>query len=251
MTEFEFIAEKLMGPPTRRRGNGESEWPCPKCGHPRFHTRPHKPEFKDRFSCWRCPDFWGDAHDLLIHFYPRMTYDEQLAWLTEARREYEAEQTADTCSTSSHRGPGSAESIRQNAYDRDPCDDEFCDEADAAIAELLALLPDGATLMPSQPSGEALVLCRKALEICAQHGLHPAGFAGRVGYVIWVHEMLRDHAANCDDPDCGRECVELRARLQACGDPDCQNALQCLFEDQCQAMSGRSCRAKAESRNGK
>jgi hypothetical protein len=85
-TFLEFVCETLLGPPDRDRGNGDSSWPCPKCGHESFHTLPDKPEFKHRFRCFRegCL-FRGDEHDLLIHFFPRENYGDRLVRLQDLR----------------------------------------------------------------------------------------------------------------------------------------------------------------------
>jgi len=94
-----------------------------------------------------------------------------------------------------------------NAYERDPMEDEFNAEANAAIEELLAYLKD-------PPSDKALIellrVSQKTLEICGRHGLHPLGFAGRCGHEAWKRESLIRHVAECDDPECGNECRAAR-----------------------------------------
>ena len=66
MTTFlEFLCERMFGPPLDRRGDGQSEWEkCPKCGAgpDKFHTRPAKPGFADKFGCYRC-GVYGDEFD--------------------------------------------------------------------------------------------------------------------------------------------------------------------------------------------
>lgn len=101
MTTFlEYLAEKLMGPSELHKG--EPRWNCPKCGHRGFHVRPHKPPHKDRCSCWTC-GWWGDEHDLLAHFRPRLDYGRRLDRLDTLRQEYEASAAE---SAYHHPGPG-------------------------------------------------------------------------------------------------------------------------------------------------
>jgi len=88
-TLLEFVCERLIGEPTARRGNGESQWNCPQCNHSRFHTLPHKPHFRDRFNCFRC-GFRGDVFDLLQEFFPGENFGDRKARLHELRLEYEA-----------------------------------------------------------------------------------------------------------------------------------------------------------------
>ena len=85
MTFLRYVCERLLGPPERRRG--EECWACPQCGRHRFHVRPHKPEHKDRWSCWAC-GWWGDEADLLRHFYPREDYGARLDRLEQLRVEH-------------------------------------------------------------------------------------------------------------------------------------------------------------------
>lgn len=75
-TLLEFALEQELGEPLRRRGSGESEWPCPHCSHPRFHTFPIHPKFRHRAKCWSC-GFRGDIHDMLKDFYPDECYGDR------------------------------------------------------------------------------------------------------------------------------------------------------------------------------
>jgi hypothetical protein len=89
MTFFEFVCHELLGPPSRSPGDGESYWECPRCCSPKFHTKPHRPPFKDRFKCFRC-DFWGDAADLILLRYPEDDYDARVACLHQLHQQHEA-----------------------------------------------------------------------------------------------------------------------------------------------------------------
>lgn len=81
MTTFlEFFCSRLIGPPTRTNGNGESFWPCPACGG-KWHTMPLDGRNPHRFYCFgRCNSFGpkrthstGDAMDLLLIRFPHET----------------------------------------------------------------------------------------------------------------------------------------------------------------------------------
>jgi predicted RNA-binding Zn-ribbon protein involved in translation (DUF1610 family) len=88
MTLLEYVCEKLMGPPRYRRGNGESQWPCPKCDHRSFHTLPHSDQYKDRAKCFRC-GFRGDVYDVLWLYYPGSNFGHRKALLAEFQDQYE------------------------------------------------------------------------------------------------------------------------------------------------------------------
>lgn len=88
MTFLEYVCERLMGPPDGADGNTPT-WPCPKCDHPRWHVRPHQPHYRDRFSCWSC-QWWGDEHDLLKHFRPRLDFGERCQLLEGWRKDFAA-----------------------------------------------------------------------------------------------------------------------------------------------------------------
>jgi hypothetical protein len=88
MTFLEFVAFQLLGPPTYSKGDGESYWPCQKCGKFKFHTRPEKPGEKDRFSCWVC-GWYGDEYDLLRHFFPHGHYGQRKEQVAVLKQEYD------------------------------------------------------------------------------------------------------------------------------------------------------------------
>ena len=87
MTLLEYVVEKCLGSPTHSKGDGESQWDCPQCEHPRFHTMPHKPQFKDRFLCWSC-GFRGDLLDWLKEMHPDESFGDRLDRLEQLRAEY-------------------------------------------------------------------------------------------------------------------------------------------------------------------
>ena len=88
MTFLEWICERLLGPPEARKG--EERWVCPWCEHRGFHIRPHKPPYRDRWSCWSCGQ-WGDGADLVRFYYPREDYGRRLDRLDQLRAEWEHE----------------------------------------------------------------------------------------------------------------------------------------------------------------
>lgn len=93
-TFLEFILERMLGPPARR-GVDYATWRCPFHGdsHPSFCTRPHHPDFKDRWSCFGCAQ-WGDELDFLKLYYPREDYSARLERLRVLREEYKAVELA-------------------------------------------------------------------------------------------------------------------------------------------------------------
>jgi hypothetical protein len=102
------------------------------------------------------------------------------------------------------------------AYGRDPREDEFSAGADAAIKELL----DGLAGLDSGARQQALRYCQRALQVCAEHALHPLGFATRCAFVVWVEGTNHEHMEQCRDPRCDWACCRLArgwspARLRA------------------------------------
>jgi len=91
MTLLEYVAERLMGPPTSRSG-GRSTWLCPfhHDTRPSFCTLPPKAGCKDRYRCFGC-GAWGDVFDLMKHFFDRENYGDRQARLHEWRQDYERE----------------------------------------------------------------------------------------------------------------------------------------------------------------
>lgn len=102
-TFLEFVCTRMFGPPAYRAGDGESYWPCPRCGaEGKFHTRPHDPRYRDRFSCYRCGTF-GDEFDAVWLALPASKFPERLAIVADLRAEYERG-TRDQ-NTRGHNGP--------------------------------------------------------------------------------------------------------------------------------------------------
>jgi len=87
MTFLEFILTQYLGEPTESSGDGESFWPCPQCGHERFHTMPNKKQYKHRWKCWKC-EFRGDAYDWL-KFVHDEDWPERQERLAKLREEYD------------------------------------------------------------------------------------------------------------------------------------------------------------------
>jgi hypothetical protein len=104
MTFLQYVCEQLIGPPTSSRSDGQSHWSCPRCGSWKFHTKPHKPEYRDRFKCWPC-DWWGDEADLLLHFHPREDYGARQDRLASLREDYDREMGRGAAA--GHSGPSS------------------------------------------------------------------------------------------------------------------------------------------------
>jgi transcription elongation factor Elf1 len=90
-TLLEFVLVKLIGPPYRTIGNGESYWNCPQCDSDSFHTMPDKPEeFKHRAKCWSCGDSCrGDAIDMVRIVLPEKTWKEARVMVENFRKEFE------------------------------------------------------------------------------------------------------------------------------------------------------------------
>jgi hypothetical protein len=237
MTFLEYVCFKLLGPPSYSGNNGESIWPCPKCGHPRYHTRPAVAGLKDRFGCWSC-GWWGDEADLLKCLQPLEDYGQRKVQLAALREEYDRGAMAGQAFRGSsvvpaangngspggpggaaggvgpgiHSSPGevgSSRAQRTNPYDRDPQFDEFGPEADEVTAELLAHL---AHLTPAV-RWRALAACGRALALCARHGLHPLGLSVRCGFERWVGASNQEHMDECRDPECDWYCCRARRGL--------------------------------------
>ena len=96
------------------------------------------------------------------------------------------------------------------SYDRDPREDEFSDECNAAMDELINYLGTPIDVDPlGFENSPYLVRIQRALEICVKHGLHPAGFAVRCGFECWRRDTEARHMAECADPECDWACCRL------------------------------------------
>lgn len=193
MTFLEFICESLLGPPISRRDDGQSTWPCPNCGHRRWHTMPHHPRYKDRFRCWAC-SFRGDEFDLLRYFYPREQFPDLKARLADLRSEYE---TRDQESTSEH-------PVEHPAEPTNPFlsgDRAGSQNPDRAIEVAWAGL-----------NGSEIETLLAALEIAHQARV-PLGPLAEYAwsFLVWCEESDARHVEICDDPDCdARICRAVR-----------------------------------------
>ncbi len=201
MTLLEYVCDNMIGPPVSRCGD-RSTYHCPTHGddHPSFSTFPHKPEYKDRFKCWSC-GFRGDEFDLLREFFPHENFGQHQNRLAAFREDFEREsksKTVERHSTSSIRGGGRITPTRtQNAYDREPRDDEFSPETNETMKTLVESLHGEQNATAFR---EKLLLVQKALELCAQHGLHLAGLALRVGFEARTGGVDREHLAEVGIP---------------------------------------------------
>jgi hypothetical protein len=182
-------------------------------------VRPPSDRYKDRFSCWSC-DWFGDECDLLRELFPREYpfHRDQLAALENLRKEYDSlqvEATAPATATDDRPrrlfSPGEAGGIVTNAYDRDPRENEFSQEANEAVKELLATLPAGKG--GHEARQEALRQMATALKVCARHGLHPHGLGRRLDFVARIQRGEHEHMVECGDPECDWGCCRLARGL--------------------------------------
>ena len=201
MTFLEYCCEQLLGPAVTCNGE-RSTWHCPRHedNRPSFSTRLPHPRYRDRFQCWSC-GWWGDEHDLLIELRPELSYPDRCRLLADWRIKFERQPRL--ASSFSSRGSGT---IATDVYKHDPRDDEFSEEADKAIEQLLEYIADP----PSDKAlWEMLKLAQRTLEICAEFGLHPLGLAGRCHFEVWTRKMTAEHMAECNDPNCEWYCCRL------------------------------------------
>jgi hypothetical protein len=88
MTVLQYVCGQLLGEPIREGAPGESYFDCPFCGSSKFHTLPHRPEYKDRWKCWACGER-GDVFDLLAWAYPHEDFGQRRNRLTFLQMDYE------------------------------------------------------------------------------------------------------------------------------------------------------------------
>lgn len=89
-TFLEYVITKCIGRPAKPGGSpGESYWCCPfhTDSHPSFHTRPHRPPHRDRWSCFGC-GLWGDEADFLMRWFPGERYPARKIRLQELQTSY-------------------------------------------------------------------------------------------------------------------------------------------------------------------
>ena len=187
-TLLEYVCEQVIGPPTKSHGNGESQWPCPKCTHPRFHTLPHHTKYKDRFRCWSCP-FRGDVFDLLRHYYPRDRFPELKARLTDFQAEYDRLPPTRLIPT---RSPIPLRGVGRNEANSDMSTPAEIDRAWAAMTE-----------------GEKATMAA-AVGIAKARGVDVVGLAYYCFHSArWFAETDAAHMAECDDAECDWRCCRF------------------------------------------
>jgi hypothetical protein len=191
MTFLEYVAERLLGPPARRCGKGDSYWNCPFHGdtNPSFHTMPHKSGFKDRWCCFGCGTR-GDEADLMKEFYQGEGWPRRKARLEQWRQEYEREggQTsrpapalAPAVPSSSLRGAGS---VRADAANDDPA---------AAASAWDRLTRDE----------RDTILAAHDIIWCKGDGVSFDALADQcLGFAEFIARSNAHELANCDDPEC-------------------------------------------------
>lgn len=175
-TFLEYVATRLMGEASCHHCDGSVSWLCPFCGERGgdsrgFRVLPHKPQYKDRYKCHRCGEF-GDEKDLVEHFNKDASPQQIQKLLTTFAEDFDRDPPV------SPRGRGSlrpsAETIA--AYGRDPQEDEYCPESDAALKELIETLDESSPAVRQA----AFEMAALALRACGNHKLHPLGFAVRL-----------------------------------------------------------------------
>jgi hypothetical protein len=86
---LEYLVHELMGPPAV----GRAGWHCPRCDRHEdkewasFTVLPPKGKLPIKFRCHRC-GWWGDEHDLMKHFNPRLNYPMCVSALIPVRDRY-------------------------------------------------------------------------------------------------------------------------------------------------------------------
>jgi len=183
-----------------RRYWGEPErqgcWACVFCGHRGFTVRPQKAGFKDRWHCWHC-GAWGDEADFLTLVHPNERYPTRLNRLEALRDEWESDAPA-----ISGGDPGS------HAAER-PMD---LRDLESAFADLEDLLDQ-----PEWATGRLGVwrMVAHAADVAWRNHVSLDDLAGKCAQAVLDHRRsLRVHAACCDDPECGEECLAERGLVE-------------------------------------
>ena len=161
--------------------------------------RPPKGDHAIKFKCFRCGE-WGDEADLMMHLCPGEGWTQRRERLEKWRQDYEATVTIPQQSIS-HRGTGSTKRMnQQSTYRKDS------PNPDLAWANVI----DGLrTINISQTVGfQLLDLVVAECEACnvSVTDLHKDW----QGFEEWKVDFLQRHAAECDDPECGDECLQAR-----------------------------------------
>lgn len=185
MTFLEYTCTTLLGPPHKSLAHGEHYWDCPACQSPKFHTRPHKPPYKDRFSCWRC-GFWGTEIDLLRCLYPDEAQSDLSRRWKMLREEWSQLDPSETIQADD--GPASSPSILPGV--RGP--ERPCHKTDLELKPLY----DGLTVVQKHYLIAALKIARD----------READLTELAEYTDAMDTFEREtdslHKMMCDDPEC-------------------------------------------------
>jgi hypothetical protein len=206
MTFLQYVCERLLGKPRRVGGSpGESYWTCPFCGRyaEAFHTFPHKPGLKDRWSCWKC-GMRGDEFDLMRHCYPGEDYPRRRVRLDEWRQDFDREGKAAEAlvdrggggTRGSHSSPGDGgkekvEPAHDPAWETERAYKEMTDKERSLLAS--------------------------AAVVSWRHGMHCSQIEALCRYEEeearslreWVQAHNDAHMAECSDPECDYDCCRL------------------------------------------
>lgn len=200
-TFLEWLLEELIGEaPTIRRGDGESQWPCPMCGHERFHTMPDKPGYRHRARCWTC-EFRGDSPDMLRWFRPveGETYPQLLQRLDKLKVRYEREAKKPVSNNTGGLAGQKPQDERAMMV---------------ALDDLDLLAQEPTPQWATGPNRCRIALFRvlaHAADIAWRNGLSLDDVAHACACgVLDYRDMLREHASRCNDPSCGSACRRLR-----------------------------------------
>jgi hypothetical protein len=188
-----------MGAPAKDSAPGESYWCCPfhNDTNPSFHTRPHNPDYKDRWNCFGCGK-WGDEADLLKEFYPNEDWPQRRARLDrlaqDYQREVKPERNQQQTPTQSHhfsfRGPG-----RPNPTESKDNPGKVAQAWADLTKEERVIVMAARDVMREKSRGVSLDTLG---DYCQ-------------GVVEWIKETDRFHFAGCVDPKCdARICREGR-----------------------------------------
>lgn len=227
VTFLEYVMEQLLGPPIRRLSDGESYWPCVTCSSENLHTLPHRPEkYKDYAKCWSCGVLL-DLGDVLRVYYPGELWPQHKQRIEQYKAQYAKLKAAqgeakDDTAPAIHflpRGRGRPVNVYMEGADL-VSDQETSQEADAALAELLAKLPGGQDEFPGPKElRDALASARAVLMVCSKYQLHPQALANRCAAEAWYRSGEVWHLSRCKDPSCNAiVCRRRRGQPPLTGD---------------------------------
>ena len=198
MIFLEYVACKLLGSP-----GYDHHWECPYCGRERFSIRPHRPEYKDRFRCWKC-DSWGDASDLLKAADPvrYANYQHRIHILSEWRKEFEMGDTQDNERSTTILFRGLQGSCTEIEYSRNV--GYAADEIQSGLDHELS-------------SDEVFSpwLLIWALGVAQDHEVELEDVVVRINEeFVALAEMAEEHADSCNELRCGVSVCRLRRGLE-------------------------------------